>query len=220
MGGVQPSGRQPPSGRHPHPGQTSPRPDTPLADTPPADGHCCRGYASYWNAFLLHKTLSMNLWIWFQNTVADPGFSSGSADSQSGCANLLFLPKTAWKWKNLYPRCGGCPWRPLGSASEISVVKGIWSKDLFSCRPLCYGLADGNGGGDKGCKTLRKQFECRKPEWSSIRFSKLELTFQCAYNLPRWSPFHLIWILFLRHYNWSSQFPPSPYLTNLEIFNS
>ena len=36
--------------------------------------------------------------------VVDPGFSWGGANSQSGCANLLlwiFLPKSAWKWKNL-----------------------------------------------------------------------------------------------------------------------
>ena len=39
--------------------------------------------------------------------VADPGFSwGGCANSQSGCANLLFLLKTAWKWKNLDGRAG------------------------------------------------------------------------------------------------------------------
>ena len=36
----------------------------------------------------------------------------GDANSQSGCANLFSLVKTAWKWKNLYPG-GGVPGAPL-----------------------------------------------------------------------------------------------------------
>ena len=47
-------------------------------------------------------------------TMADPGFSLGGrgANSQSGCTNLFFSPKTAWKWKNLNPdeRVPGAPW--------------------------------------------------------------------------------------------------------------
>ena len=37
------------------PGYHPPRADTPRADTPPRYGHCCGRYASYRNAFLLHK---------------------------------------------------------------------------------------------------------------------------------------------------------------------
>ena len=52
--------------------------------------------------------------------VADPGFppGGGGANSQSGCANLFFRPKTAWKWKNLDPGGGGVPGAPLRSATE------------------------------------------------------------------------------------------------------
>ena len=43
------------------PGQTPPQADTPLGRHRPADGYCCRWYASYWNAFLFQKRLSVIL---------------------------------------------------------------------------------------------------------------------------------------------------------------
>ena len=71
---IHPPGRHPPRqtpppwadtpslGRHPLPGQTPP----PLGSTPPPrstppphDGHCSGQYASYWNAFLFHRRLSV-----------------------------------------------------------------------------------------------------------------------------------------------------------------
>ena len=45
----------PPPGRHP-PRQTPPPPGK---HTPPHDGHCSGQYASYWNAFLFHRRLSV-----------------------------------------------------------------------------------------------------------------------------------------------------------------
>ena len=52
--------------------------------------------------------------------------SGGSRISQMGCANpqggdanmptcdlTKFFPKTAWKWKKLYPEGGARPWHPL-----------------------------------------------------------------------------------------------------------
>ena len=48
-------------------------------------------------------------------------FPRGGANSQSGCAYLLFLPKTAWKWKNLDPQGGRASLAPpLGSANAIA----------------------------------------------------------------------------------------------------
>ena len=60
----------------------------------------------------------------------------GGANSQSGCAYLLFLPKTAWKWKNLDPQGGRASLAPpLGSANgypfqwfEISHERRLSSK--------------------------------------------------------------------------------------------
>ena len=39
-------------------------------------------------------------------TVADPGFSQGGANSQSGCANLFFSAKNCMKMKELRPPGG------------------------------------------------------------------------------------------------------------------
>ena len=62
----------------------------------------CRWYASYWNAFLFETLYS----------VADPGFSPGGCANSQKCYYFsIFLPKTAWKWKNLDPG-GARPWRP------------------------------------------------------------------------------------------------------------
>ena len=46
-------------------------------------------------------------------------FPRGGANSQSGCANLFFRQKTAWKWKNLDPQGGRASLAPpLRSATE------------------------------------------------------------------------------------------------------
>ena len=47
-------------------------------------------------------------------------FPEGGANSQSGCANLLFYRKTAWKWKNLDPRGARVPGAALRSATVTS----------------------------------------------------------------------------------------------------
>ena len=75
------------------------------------------------------------------NSVADPEFSGGGANSQGGCASLLFcnfLPKTARKLKNLDL---GWAVRPLGAFGSINGIVhfciqtlsvGIWSALLSS----------------------------------------------------------------------------------------
>ena len=61
--------------------------------------------------------------------VVDPGFFPREAPTPKvGVLNLLFckfLPKTAWKWKNLDPeeaRVPGAPPAPLGSANWCSII--------------------------------------------------------------------------------------------------
>ena len=58
------------------------------------------------------KSILKQYWIMKQCSTSGGSriFPGGGANSQSGCANLFFRPKTAWKWKNLDP--GGRPWRP------------------------------------------------------------------------------------------------------------
>ena len=60
-----------------------------------------------------------NTWVYSEeNQWRIQDFSEGgSVNSQSRCANLFFLPKTAWKWKNLTPG-GERHWRLLRSATE------------------------------------------------------------------------------------------------------
>ena len=58
---------------------------------------------------------------------------AGGANSQSGCANLLFWPKTAWKWKNLDARGEGASLAPLGPkirhwAQSYTAALDVWNQ--------------------------------------------------------------------------------------------
>ena len=48
---------------------TPSRSDTPFGRHPPPNGHCCRWYTSYWNAFLFYKCLS----VWPRGRGLHPG---------------------------------------------------------------------------------------------------------------------------------------------------
>ena len=67
------------------------------------------------------KSISMSELDSVNSAVAYPGFSwSGCANSQDGCANLLFcnfLAENCIKMKEFGPR--GRPWRPLRSATAM-----------------------------------------------------------------------------------------------------
>ena len=75
--------------------------------------------------------------------VADPGFSPGGGRQ---LPKLLlfskFLPKTAWKWKNLDPRGGARPWRPPLDPPMVTI--GMWSNgkrqiiQYFTRRYYCH----------------------------------------------------------------------------------
>ena len=65
---------------------------------------------------LIHHHFPVHI-IGIYNAVADPGFSSGGANSQSGCVNL-FVDENCMKMKEFGP--GGRPWHaPLGSPNAI-----------------------------------------------------------------------------------------------------
>ena len=56
------------------------------------------------------------------SSLADPGFSPGGRQLPKLLLFFTFLPKTAWKWKNLDPGGGAHPWRPP------------WIRQCSSCR--------------------------------------------------------------------------------------
>ena len=92
------------------------------------------------------KTLFLHLQVW-QLAVVDPGFSwGGCANSQSGYYFAHFVPKTAWKWKNLDPgakgRAAGTPLdAPMISRLVYDVTKHwvtLWQGGTFNNRPEKY----------------------------------------------------------------------------------
>ena len=76
------------------------------------------------------------------SAVADPGFSPGGRQLPKLLLFFTFLPKTAWKWKNLDPRGGGGASlaSPLGSANGLSVCsrgrRGIHVTTAWTCSNL------------------------------------------------------------------------------------
>ena len=78
--------------------------------------------------------------------VADPGFPwGGSANSPGGGGvyNIRFcqnFPKTAWNWKNLGPKGGEHPSRPLRSATAYvprSVIEFFRNTHSWQCWYFC-----------------------------------------------------------------------------------
>ena len=100
---------------HPQP----PREDTPWKQTPPSahtcsrDGHCCGWYASYWNAFLFHRRLSVIL-------------STGVGGGGGFC--MMSLP--VWLLGPMFLRGGGgvCAWSHVPSrwvSVQGILVRGV-----------------------------------------------------------------------------------------------
>ena len=64
-------------------------------------------------------------------SVSDPGFSSRGCNPHRGCANL-FLPKTAWKWKNLHQESPQCWWQQWIFCKMVNN-----RQDFF---PICFNI--------------------------------------------------------------------------------
>ena len=77
--------------------------------------------------------------------VADPGFSPGGCANSQKCYYFSnFLPKTAWKWKNLDLRGARVPGTPLKSAYGLLwLCKPQWAASFMLAGGVCPRFTSG-----------------------------------------------------------------------------
>ena len=100
----------------------------------------------------------------------------GGANSQSGCVNLLFGPKTAWKWKNLDPQgLGARPWRPPDPPLSFAKLTILNPTNSWSENNVCLEDQTKNK-----CRVRIRNCAKARPRFNIVRQSLvLWLLFQC-----------------------------------------